>query len=108
MHSAGKLVRNAAYNVAENSFSAVGVKLYPYYLFVGNSQLLSVGRGKVNMSFSNDNPLFHLYLAAGTYKLAARRTRNVAAFAYGSGNSYRTCVGCGKLYLSGGTYRTKD
>lgn len=72
MHSAGKLVRNAAHNIAENGFSSVGVKLYPYDLLIGNAQLLSVGGSKVDMSFGYDNALFDLYFSAGTNELAAR------------------------------------
>ena len=108
MHSTGKLVRNAAHNVAENCLSAVGVYLYVNDLLVLNAKLLRVGRGKVNVSLSNDNALFKLNLACGSNKLAACRACCVAAFADRRGNADRTSVRSGKLNLCCGTYRSED
>lgn len=108
VHSARELVRNAAYNVAEDSFSAVGVKLYPYDILVLYAQFFGVGGSKVNVPLGNDNTLLDLNFAAGTYKLTSGRTRNVAAFADRSGNADRTRVGSGKLDLGSGTDRSED
>ena len=77
----------SANNVAQNSLSAVGVKLDPNNFLVGNAESFCILGSEVNVALCNDYALFEFNFAAGTDKLAGSRAVKVTGFSYGSGDA---------------------
>lgn len=108
VHSLCIICGNSANYIAEDSRSVLCFDLYIYNVLILYAKLFCVGRGKVDMSFCDDNALAEFHFSAGTYQLAGTGAGNVAAFSYGSGDTCCTGIGSGKLNLICASYRSED
>ena len=108
MHCFCIRIGNSAYYVAEDSFSFGSFYLYPNNVLILYAEFFCVCLCEVDMSFRNDNALFELNLAAGSYKLASTRACCISALSDRSCDADRTCVRCGKLYLVCLSARSED
>ena len=108
MHCGSEFVANTDNNIAEYCLSALAVDLNADYLFIFNA-VFSSGLGcQMDMSLCNDNALGYFNFAAGTYDFAAGSSRKVTGFSYRYGNTYASCVGCGKFNLGLLSYGTEN
>ena len=108
MHGGGEFRTDADDNVAEDDRSVRGVDLNGDDLLVLNAELLCVFGGEVDVTLRGDHALFDIDLAGGADDLDAGGAGDVARLSDGSGDSERTGVGQGDLYLSRGTDGTED
>ena len=108
VHSQGKLVANAADNVAENQAAAVGLDLDPNNVFVLNAHLNSVFGGDMDVALCNDNALGQLDFAAGTNQFAGSGASYVAGLTDRSDNTQCTGIGQRNFDLVSRSFRTED
>ena len=87
MHSERKLRADANDNIIKNQRTTVGVNFDLDNLFIGNTQILSVLRSGMNMTFCRDNAFAQLHFTAGAYQFTRCAARNVTGFSHWSGNA---------------------
>ena len=99
MHCGCEFVAYTDNDIAEHGLSSLAVDLNADNLLILNAVFRGGLGGQVDMSLCNDNALGDFNFAAGTYDLAAGSSRKVTGFSYRYGNTYASCVGCGKFNL---------
>lgn len=100
VHSKRKLGRNAANDVAEHEASSVGLDLNAYNILIVNALLFCICGCHVDVTLCNDHAAIDHNFTCRTNELAGGGAFNVAAFANGSSNSERSCIGERNLDLT--------
>ena len=108
VHSSCEVGVYAAYNVAEEEASAVGLDLNGNHFLVRNAESFSISGSEVDVSLCGDNAFFDFNFAAGANDLALAASLYVAGLTNGSFHAEGTSVCQGDFNLSSGACRSED